>query len=64
MPEIDQYISKFKDLCCKVGYTQGNAKVTHLFLKGLLRSILKEMIKGPQDYVSTEQHAIQTTRNQ
>jgi hypothetical protein len=64
VPEIDQYIAKFKDLCCKVGYTQGNAEVTHLFHKGLPRLILEETIKGPQDYVSTKQCAIQATRNQ
>ena len=46
MPEIDQYISKFEDLCYKAGYVQGNAEVTHLFLKGLPQPILKEMIKG------------------
>jgi Retrotransposon gag protein len=55
VPEIDQYISKFEDLCHKAGYTQGNTEVTHLFHKGLPRSILKETIKGPQDYALTKQ---------
>jgi hypothetical protein len=34
-PEIDEYTSKFKELCNKAGYTMGNTKVTYLFLKGL-----------------------------
>ena len=64
MPEVDQYISKFEDLCRKAAYVLGSPEVTHLFLKGLPRSILEETIKGPSDYVSIKQQAIQTMWNQ
>ena len=46
-PEIDEYISKFEELCNKVGYTMGNTEVTYLFLKGLPKPILKDVVKGP-----------------
>ena len=64
-PEIDEYISKFKELCNKAGYMMGNTEVTYLFLKGLPKSILEDVIKGPQ--VGTYEdldHAIQVTRSQ
>jgi hypothetical protein len=31
--EIDEYISKFEELCNKAGYTTGNIEVTYLVLK-------------------------------
>ena len=65
-PEINEYISKFKELCNKVGYTMGNMEVTYLFLKGLPKSILEDIVKGPQ--VGTNEdlkdRAIQVTRSQ
>ena len=65
-PEIDEYIMKFEELCNKVGYTMGNTKVTYLFLKGLLKPILKDVVKGPQvgSYENLKDHAIQVTRSQ
>jgi hypothetical protein len=63
MPEIDQYISKFEDLCHMAGYTQGNTEVMHIFFKGLPCSILEETIKGPQDYNSIKRDAVQAIRN-
>jgi hypothetical protein len=65
-PEIDEYISKFKELCNKAGYTTGNTEVTYLFLKGLLKSILGDDVKGPQagSYEDLNDHAIQVIRSQ
>ena len=42
--EIDEYISKFEELCNKAGYTMGNTKVTYLFLKGLPKPILEDIV--------------------
>ena len=65
-PEIDEYISKFEELCNKAGYTMGNTKVTYLFLKGLPKPILEDVVKGPQvgSYEDLKDHAIQVTRSQ
>ena len=65
-PEIDGYISKFEELCNKVGYTMGNTEVTYLFLKGLPKPILEDVIKGPQvvTYKDLKDHTIQVTRSQ
>jgi hypothetical protein len=64
--EIDEYISKFEEPCNKVGYTMGNTEVTYLFLKGLPKSILEDVVKGPQvgSYEDLKDHAIQVTRSQ
>ena len=64
--EIDEYISKFKELCNKAGYTMGNTKVTYLFLKGLPKPILEDVVKGPQvgSYEDLKDCAIQVTRSQ
>ena len=65
-PEIDEYISKFKELCNKAGYTMGNTEVTYLFLKGLLKPILEDVVKGPQvgTYEDLKDRTIQVTRSQ
>ena len=65
-PEIDEYISKFEELCNKVGYMMGNTEVTYLFLKGLLKPILEDVIKGPQvgTYEDLKDCTIQVTRSQ
>ena len=65
-PDIDEYISKFEELCNKVGYTMGNTKVTYLFLKGLPKPILEDVIKGPQvgSYEDLKDHPIQVIRSQ
>ena len=33
-PEIDEYISKFEELCNKAGYTMGNTEVTYVTATG------------------------------
>ena len=65
-PEIDEYISKFEELCNKAGYTMGNTEVTYLFLKGLPKPILEDMVKGPQvgTYEDLKDRAIQVARSQ
>ena len=65
-PEIDEYISKFEELCNKAGYTMGNTEVTYLFLKGLPKPILEDVVKGPQvgTYEDLKDRAIQVTRSQ
>lgn len=47
-PEINTYIAKFQNLCHEVGYITGSTKVTYLFLKGLPKAILEDIVKGPQ----------------
>ena len=64
--EINEYIAKFEELCNKAGYMMGNTEVTYLFLKGLPKSILEDIVKGPQvgSYEDLKDHAIQVTRSQ
>jgi len=66
IPYIDKYISKFKDLCCKSNYMTGNSEVTYMFLKGLPKSLLEDVLKAPQavDYPALKERAIQATRTQ
>ena len=66
IPYINEYISKFKELCRKSGYLTGNAKVTYMFLRGLLKALLEDVLKAPQaeDYPATKERAIQATRTQ
>jgi hypothetical protein len=65
-PYIDKYISKFEGLACIAGYTQESAELTHYFLKGLTRQILKEVMRGnaPTGYAAITQKAIDCTRLQ
>jgi hypothetical protein len=44
-PEVDQYISDFKDLVRQAGYTIGNEETIGFFLNGLTLSILDEVIR-------------------
>ena len=64
--EINKYILKFEELCNKAGYTMGNTEVTYLYLKGLPKPILEDIVKGPQvgSYKDLKDHAIQVTRSQ
>jgi len=66
MPYIDEYISKFEDLCHKSNYMMGNAEVTYMFLRGLPKTLLEDVLKAPQavDYPATKERAIQATRTQ
>jgi len=44
----------------------GNAEVTYMFLRGLPKSLLEDVLKAPQavDYPATKERAIQATRTQ
>src|SRR6266850_879610 len=66
IPFIDEYISKFEDLCRKSNYMTGNSEVTYMFLKGLPKSLLEDVLKAPQavDYPALKERAIQATRTQ
>jgi hypothetical protein len=44
-PEIDTYIAKFEELAWQAGYTMGNHKMVHTFVKGLMWSVMKEVFK-------------------
>jgi Retrotransposon gag protein len=46
-PDIDQYISDFKDLVRQVGYTIRNEETIRFFLNRLTLSILDEVIRTP-----------------
>ena len=63
-PEINQYITKFKDLAHLAGYTVGNEETIDFFLKGLSQSILEDMMKPPftTTYNDIKDRAIQTTK--
>jgi len=66
IPYIDEYISKFEDLCRKSNYMMGNSEVTYMFLKGLPKSLLEDVLKAPQavDYPALKERTIQATRTQ
>jgi len=61
--EIDDYISRFEELCCNASYTQGNNEVFHLFVKGLPTDIMEAMFVSPipADYRGLKDKAIEVT---
>jgi len=46
-PNIDQYITRFKDLASLTGYTIRNKETINFFLKELTTSVLKDILKPP-----------------
>jgi len=64
-PEIDNYIARFEDLSCIVGYDTNSGAVFQLFTKGLPDDILKEVLTSPtpQTYVELKEKAISSTRS-
>jgi hypothetical protein len=46
-PNIEEYIAKFKNLCRQSGYTQGSEETIDIFLGGLPRKILADVLKPP-----------------
>ena len=44
---IDEYISKFKELARITNYTIGNEETVNLFLKGLTKPIIQDLMKPP-----------------
>jgi hypothetical protein len=64
-PEIDMYITKFEELARQAGYTMGNPKTVHTFVKGLMQSVMKEVFKPPHVtmYQEIKQKAIDCTQS-
>jgi hypothetical protein len=65
-PDVDQYISDFKDLVRQASYTVGNEETIGFFLNGLSPSILDEVIKFPipQNYNEYTTRAVNITKGQ
>jgi len=63
--ETDDYISRFEELCRNAGYTQGNNKVFHLFVKGLPTDVMEAVFISPilADYQGLKDKAIKVTRS-
>jgi hypothetical protein len=63
-PDIDQYIAKFEELARQAGYTAGNPKTMHTFIKGLMPSVMEDVLKPPhvQGYHAIKQKAIECTQ--
>jgi hypothetical protein len=64
-PEIDIYIAKFEELARQAGYTMGNPKMVHTFIKGLMQSIMEEVFKPPHvmTYQEIKQKVINCTQS-
>ena len=66
-PDINQYISKFKDLASMVGYTVGNEETVNLFLKGFENAldILSLVLSPPliHTYYEIKERTIAATRS-
>jgi hypothetical protein len=63
-PDINQYIAKFKELARQVGYTAGNPETMHAFVKGLMASVMEDVLKPThmQGYHAIKQKAIECTQ--
>jgi hypothetical protein len=44
-PEVDTYITKFKELARQAGYIAGKPETMHTFIKGLTPSVMEEVLK-------------------
>jgi hypothetical protein len=64
-PDIDQYIAKFEELARQAGYTAGNPETMHTFIKGLMPSIMEDILKPShvQGYHAIKQKAIECTQS-
>ncbi len=64
-PDVDAYISSFKELLQLADYTAGNNESANLFLRGLPQSIATEVMKPPlpMGYEEMKQKAINATRS-
>jgi hypothetical protein len=63
-PEIDSYITKFKELARQVRYTAGNSETMHTFIKWLMPSVMEDILKPlhVQGYHAIKQKAIECTQ--
>jgi hypothetical protein len=65
-PNIDQFISNFKTLAQKAGYTIGSTKLENIFMRGLdtAPDIMERVIdKAPWDYYDLKAKAIEVIKN-
>ena len=64
-PDINAYISSFKELLHLADYTTGNNESANLFLRGLPRSIATKVMKAPfpTGYEEMKQKAIDVMRS-
>jgi hypothetical protein len=57
--EIDPYVAKFKELCRDAGYTTGNPETQQMFLKGLPKYIIEDVLRAqPRGYNQIRDKAI------
>jgi Retrotransposon gag protein len=65
-PDINQYISDFKELVRQAGYTISNKETIGFFLNGPTPSILDEVIRVPfpTTYAKHKAKAVQITKGQ
>jgi hypothetical protein len=63
-PDINRYISDFKDLVRQAGYTIGNEETIGFFLNGLTPSILDKVIQAlfPTTYNEYKTKAVEITK--
>jgi Retrotransposon gag protein len=63
-PNVDQYISDFKDLVRQASYTIGNEETIGFFLNGLTPSVLDKVIRSPfpTTYNEHKEKAINITK--
>jgi len=64
LPLIDKYMSKFEELARQAGYQAGNPETRQLFLHGLPRQVLEEVMRGgmPLTYQDLKQKAVEAVR--
>jgi hypothetical protein len=54
-PEINTYIVKFEELARQAGYTMGNSETMRMFIKGLMPSVMEDVLKPPHTWISCDQ---------
>jgi hypothetical protein len=56
-PLINEYTFRFKELACQANYMARNPKTWQMFLRGLPRNILKDVVKAgaPSTYQDLKQ---------
>src|SRR5260370_1223891 len=61
LPLIDEYTSRFEELARQAGYQAGNPKTRQLFLHGLPRQVLEEVMRGgmPLTYQDLKPKAVE-----
>src|SRR5258708_23070829 len=64
LPFIDEYTSKFEELARQAGYLAGNPETRQIFLHGLPRQVLEEVIRGgaPPTYQDLKTKAVEAVR--